>query len=166
MVPAPNIDHQEFEGELEAWFRAFWVAKSGGRALHNVNVARGDEWQDDYRIPDLILLLPTQFDILRETHIQGPPSLVVEIRSPNDETYDKFSFYAALGVPEILVIDRESKVPQRYVLEQGSYRMTESASEGWLASPEIGVEYRSPGNALFGIRLIGDEQSYREFPVR
>jgi Uma2 family endonuclease len=166
MVPAPNIDHQEFEGELEAWFRTFWVAKLGGRVLHNVNVSHGEDWRDDYRIPDLILLLPTQLNLLRETHIQGPPSLVVEIRSPNDETHEKFSFYAALGVPEVLVVDRDSKVPQRHVLEQGRYRMVEGDDQGWLVSPEVGVEYRSAGNALFAIRLIGAEHSYRELPIR
>ncbi len=159
MVPAPSIDHQAFEGELEAWFRTFWVAKSGGRVLHNVNVSHGEDWRDDYRIPDLILLLPTQLDFLRETHIQGPPSLVVEIRSPHDETNEKFSFYAALGVPEVLVVDRDSKVPRRHVLEQGHYRLAEGDERGWLSSPEVGVEYRSAGNNLFAIRLIDNTNS-------
>ncbi len=166
MVPAPSIEHQELEGELEAWFRAFWVAKSGGRILHNVNVSRGGDWRDDFRIPDLVLVLPDQMSILREAHIQGPPALLVEIRSPNDETCEKLSFYAGLGVPEVLVIDRDTKIPQRHVLAQDCYQMAEHDDRGWLVSPAIGVEYRSTENARIAIRLTGDEQSYRELPVR
>ena len=37
--------------------------------------------------------------------IDGHAELVVEIRSPNDESYDKLPFYAACKIPECWIID-------------------------------------------------------------
>ena len=33
---------------------------------------------------------------------------------PGDESYEKFPFYAAVGVRELLVIDRDTKEPELY----------------------------------------------------
>ena len=51
--------------------------------------------------------------------LEGPPTVVIEIRSPDDETLEKLPFYAKLGVPEVWVIDRDSRAveiePTRYI---------------------------------------------------
>lgn len=158
MIPAPTVEHQEFEGALETWLRSQWAAATGGRVLHNVNVSGGDDWQEDYRVPDLVLILPHHFDIVRATHLHGPPSVVVEIRSPDDETYEKFDFYAALGVPEIWVVHRDTKVPELHELAEGAYRRVAATDAGWLES-SAGVEFRSADEGGFEIRLTGDESS-------
>ena len=55
---------------------------------------------DDYRVPDAGLhrTAPT-------TTYVPTAALVVEVLSPEDETYDKFEFYARRGVDEIVVAD-------------------------------------------------------------
>jgi Uma2 family endonuclease len=72
---------------------------------------------------------------------------VVEIRSPGDESYEKLEFYAQLGVPEVWIIDRDSKTPEIYTLRAGNYIRQAADAEGWLLSTVTGIELRagSPG---------------------
>jgi Uma2 family endonuclease len=60
-------------------------------------VAPPGGWPDNHRIPDLVLLTPARFAIDRNEYFEGAPDVVVEIRSPGDESYEKRDFYAALG---------------------------------------------------------------------
>jgi len=166
MTPAPNIKHQDFEFELEAWLRNHWGVRSGGDVFHNVNVSDRDNWEDNFRIPDLVLLLPEQRNILRDTHIFGAPLVVVEIRSPGDESLEKIPFYAKLGVAEVWIIDRDDKTPELYVLSGGQYDLVVPCKDGWLVSKCSSVEFKSVANAKIGIRLVGDSASYRELPGR
>lgn len=57
---------------------------------------------DDYRVPDLLVTDPAR---LTRRGVDGAAELVVEILSPNDESYVKLDWYAALGVREMLLID-------------------------------------------------------------
>jgi len=71
---------------------------------------------DDYRVPDGGL------------HRPGPsllyyPSaaLVVEIVSRGDETWEKFPFYAAHGVDELLIVDPLERAVHWFALRDGDY---------------------------------------------
>ena len=58
--------------------------------------------EQDHRVPDLVMLREPADD----TVLWLPTAaMVVEVRSPGDETYAKFGFYGAHGVEEILVAD-------------------------------------------------------------
>ena len=52
----------------------------------------------------------------------------MEIRSPGDESFEKLPFYGRLGVCEVLVIDRDTKVVRRWV--NGPEGLVESAGDG------------------------------------
>ncbi len=121
MPPSPNWNHQAFQGELENWIRIFWARPYGNKVNHEINVAFIGDWPNNYRIPDLVLLTPDRFDIDRVEYFEGAPSVVVEILSPGDETYEKLPFYAQLGVPEVWVFDRDTKKPTLYHLHSGEY---------------------------------------------
>ena len=60
---------------------------------------------DDYRVPDRGLHRARSADVWEAT-----AAMVVEIVSPGDETFEKFGFYAAHGVDEVLVADSVSRV--------------------------------------------------------
>src|SRR3972149_9786008 len=111
MPPSPNRSPQEFQWELENWLRVFWARPFGNKVHHQVNVSSIGGWPDNYRIPDLILLIPECFDIDRDVYFEGAPTVVVEIRSPGDETMEKLPFYARLGVPEVWIVDRNPREP-------------------------------------------------------
>ncbi|MGI8758859.1 MAG: Uma2 family endonuclease, partial [Acidimicrobiales bacterium] len=55
----------------------------------------------DYRVPDLVFTRPEQ----RTQRGADGAELVVEIRSPGDESYAKLEWYAGFGVAEMLVVD-------------------------------------------------------------
>ena len=82
-------------------------------------------WPDDYRIPDLVLLTPERFQIDRDEYFDGAPTVVVEIRSRGDETIEKLPFYAKIGVPEVWIIDRDTKTPEIHVLRGSPVRSSD-----------------------------------------
>lgn len=59
---------------------------------------------DDYRVPDRGL-----HRALPRTTWVPTAAVVVEILSPDDETWEKLPFYARAQVDEVLVIDRENR---------------------------------------------------------
>jgi Uma2 family endonuclease len=51
--------------------------------------------------------------------------MVVEIVSPNDETWEKLPFYAAHNVDEVLIVDPGERSVSWLGLEEGEYRPVE-----------------------------------------
>jgi len=161
MPPMPNRTHQEFEWALETWLRAHWARPRGNKVYHQINLASVDGWPNDYRIPDLLLLTPDRFDIDHNEYFEGPPTVVIEIRSPGDETIEKMPFYAKLGVPEAWIVDRDTKVPELYVLRHGNYERRVPDDEGWVSSPATEIRLRAEAANRLAVQ-IADEQSTRE----
>ena len=67
---------------------------------------RPEKWTKNYRIPDVAVFLPGNPAQDRGTHWLGGPDFAVEIVSPGDRSRKKFRFYAAVGVRELLFVDR------------------------------------------------------------
>jgi Uma2 family endonuclease len=162
MSPAPTRAHQDLEGALEAYLRFHWCPLSGGEVYHQINVCRSGGWPNDYRIPDLVLLLPDRFHIDKDEYFEGPPNVVVEIHSAGDEAFEKIPFYLDLGVEEVWIIDRDTKAVQIFARRQGNQVEVPPAAEGYLAS-SLGIEIRGE-NGKLGIRLTGQPQTYRSLP--
>jgi len=84
----------------------------------------------DYRQPDV--------NVARREHmtsrgLEGPAELVVEIRSPHDETYLKLDFYARHGARQLLVVEPESRAVELYELVDGAWLVVEPDDAGSLA---------------------------------
>jgi Uma2 family endonuclease len=95
----------------------------------------------------------------------GAPDVVVEIQSPGDEPYEKLPFYAALGVPEVWIVNRDTKVPELYRLRaDGSYREVPAGKDGWLRSTATGVELKQGKPGKLAVRVAGKPRSKREIP--
>jgi Uma2 family endonuclease len=162
MGPAPTRKHQGIAGALETWLRTHWAEPNGNEVYHDVNVASIGGWPEhDYRIPDLLLLTPDRFHIDHEEYFEGAPTVVVEIRTPGDEAYEKLAFYAKIGVPEAWVIHRDTLVPELYELTEGQYQRRSPDHEGWLMSKLTGVEVRAEPEGRLGIRLTGDPSTHQ-----
>lgn len=164
MPPSPNDAHQDLEWELETWLRRQWGRTHGGKVFHQRNVARPGDWPHDYRIPDIVLLSADRFGIECHDYLDGAPDVVVEIESPHDETREKLAFYASIGVPEVWIVDRDTKAPEMLALGAGAYVTLPPAGDGWIASAATRVELRAePGDRL-GIRLAGEASTHRVLP--
>ena len=164
MPPSPNRFHQDFQWELENWIRIFWSRPLGNKVYHEINVASPGGWPNNYRIPDLVLLTPDCFDIDRIEYFEGPPTVVVEIRSPGDETMEKLPFYAQIGVPEVWLIDRDTKIPTIYCLHSGEYKEESAKQDGWLISVATGVHFRHEPPNKIAIQLGEDQSTRRILP--
>jgi Uma2 family endonuclease len=162
MPPAPNLRHQDLEYLVECYLRRWCAPATGARVYHNVNVAAVGGWPDDYRVPDLVLLSPESRATAQGEYVEGPPDVVIEIRSPGDETLEKLAFYARLGVPEVWVLDRDSKVPTLYALSAEAYETKAPDEHGWLRSEAAGIELRSAGRGRLWLRVAGDGSSREE----
>jgi Uma2 family endonuclease len=55
-------------------------------------------------------------------------ALVVEVTSPDDETYAKFGFYAARHVEEVLVVDPRQRVLRLWRLETDGYAEADTSA--------------------------------------
>ena len=163
MASTPNRDHQELPGHVWRWLQDHWARPGGHHADPPRNVAPVGGWPHDYRIPDVVLLTSDRFGLDRNDYIEGPPTVVVEVRSPSDETYEKLPFYAALGVPEVWIVDRDSKQPQVHVLRAGDYTLQPAHGDGWTRSAATGVRLR-PESGKLAIQLGEQTETKRLLP--
>ena len=77
----------------------------------------------DFRVPDLGVREPGPDAVYIAT-----AAMVVEILSPDDETFAKFDFYASRGVREILVVDPDARTIRCWHLVVGEYREKATSS--------------------------------------
>lgn len=164
MTPAPNVDHQDLEAGIEFWLRQHWAKPRGNRVYHQINVSTTGCWPNDFRIPDLVLLTPAQFSIDQRTHFEGPPLVVVEIHSPDDESYEKLAFYADLGVPEAWIIHRDSRKPELYRLRRREYDLIPANDAGWIVSEATGIWLRPRRPKKLWLQLGADETTAEAVP--
>ena len=82
--------------------------------MHEFNLGENER---DFRVPDGGLHRPGAAAMWHPT-----AALVVEIVSPEDESWQKLPFYAAHHVDEVLIADPNKRTVDWLALEQGEYR--------------------------------------------
>lgn len=146
MVPSPTNEHQRMELLL-------------AMAVHPVAVAAGLEVRcefnllpadavgfEDVRVPDLVVFHPS---VGAEEGVRGPASLVVEIRSPGDESFEKLPFFDRIGVGEVLIIDRDTKAVRRWAREgDGPLAEVAPAADGQHRLVCLPLALRTEGEVL------------------
>ena len=100
MNPAPHGRHARIAQQLAEILGP--AARGAGLEprLSIVNLGTAE----DYRVPDGVILRSASDQLYYAT-----AALVMEIVSPDDETWRKLDFYAALGVDELLIVDPEHR---------------------------------------------------------
>lgn len=93
--------------------------------------------EHDYRVPDQLYC---RAEHLSERGAEGA-ELVVEIRSPRDETYEKLDFYSATGVHELLVVHPEDRRVEMFRAVAGRLLPVQASRDGGLGSEALGVEF-------------------------
>lgn len=76
--------------------------------------------QNRAREPDLLFVRREHTERIRETHLEGPADLVVEIVSPDSVSRDrgeKFVEYEEAGIPEYWLLDPQRKQAEIYRLQ-------------------------------------------------
>lgn len=115
MAPAPRFDHANIAIAL---VRVLLPLTDAAGLVGGTPFNLGSP--DNYRVPDLGWLRHPTSAVYVPT-----AALVVEVVSPDDETYDKLPFYAAHGVDEVLTVEGEERRVRIFSLTEGSYQETD-----------------------------------------
>jgi Uma2 family endonuclease len=115
----PSVFHQYIIGR----FLRFVGMPAEDQGLAFISFARvgvvlADTWVVQ---PDIILVLKSNAEIIRDRRIRGVPDLIVEVLSPGNTDYDegvKFEAYADAGVPEYGIIDPAARQLRLYKLAE------------------------------------------------
>jgi Uma2 family endonuclease len=138
MPPLANDEHQQIASRLGGIFFGVIDHPGLGEIRVGVNVSdREEDWEHNYRCPDVAAFLLGGRARNCGTHWCGGPDFVVEVLSPRDGGREKLVFYAAIGVREVLLIDRDPWRLELYRLQGGSLMLAGEASlehPGVLAS--------------------------------
>jgi len=113
MVPGPSFEHANVAQQLAVLLDA--PARAAGLipTMHEFNLGEGEH---DFRVPDGGLHRPGAAGVWLST-----AALVVEVRSPGDETWQKLPFFAAHHVDEVLIVDPAERAVTWLGLRDGKY---------------------------------------------
>ena len=118
MAPAPHSDDGQLDAELAAILAP--LAKAAGMTSSGpLNIGH----PDDYRVPDRAVLRERQHATYVPT-AAAAVVVVVEIVSPEDETFEKPPFYADHGVDEVLIVEGRERRVRIFALTGPSYTET------------------------------------------
>ncbi len=147
MPPAPGQEHQPLGSKLLI-FLGVILERCGVQVQYQTEVHRPGSGGSDYRIPDLVAFRDDQPGIaVISRGIEGGPLAVIEILSPDDETYEKFDFYAALGVAEIIVLQPLTREAEVYRLAGPRYLAVSPDDRGRVAAMSIDARFSTlPGD--------------------
>jgi Uma2 family endonuclease len=136
VVPQPNYAHQQLGSDL---LRTLGLVadKLGFNVLYELGTYDPIKGEQNYRVPDLVVVDP---QYASKRGLEGRAELVVEILSPNDESRDKFDFYAMCRVQEVWIADPATRVVEVYVLRGDRYFMVAPDRSGVVHAPRFGLE--------------------------
>ena len=126
MVPPPVSRHEDLVTSLLIGLSA--ICRPRGLVVSMGGLFGSDK---NYRCPDVLVGRPAQRS---ERGFEGA-ELVIEVLSPNDESRDKFPFFAKLGVREVWLIEPKSRELELYELRDGRYVRHQPLT----VSPVLGV---------------------------
>jgi Uma2 family endonuclease len=150
MAPFPNNEHQDLQFDLATAIRSALGPATSARIHAGANVSdREEDWEFNYRIPDVVVVFPGGAARDCGTHWCGGPDFCAEIASPGDRSRDKLDFYAAIGVRELLLIERKPWALELYRLGGGRLQIVGRSDLGKpdpLVSTVVPVSFRlTPG---------------------
>jgi Uma2 family endonuclease len=140
MVPPPGDAHGEFT--IEFAFVVGPIAKRRGLVPRmETGLFRT---ADDYRVPDQLYRRPDQ----RSDRGAEGAELVVEVRSPRDETYEKIDFYSGRGVREMIVAHPMERRVELFRAVGGRLMPVQPGPDGALESEVLGITLRTVNGKL------------------
>ncbi len=114
IAPGPSAEHGRVDDEISALLR-IRARAAGLVGTGPFNLGR----RNDYRVPDGGLHRGNPTGVYLST-----AAVVIEVVSPDDETYAKIDFYAAHGVDELIVADPNRRTVRIWQLVDGKYDET------------------------------------------
>lgn len=140
MAPPPSEPHQRVGTDMLIAVGAL-ARERGLQPYYETGLFRS---ADDYRVPDLMFCRPEDV-----THRGAEGAeLVVEVRSPDDESYARLGFYAGLGVREVLVLHPADRRAEMFRLVGDRLLPVSADADGGVRSEVLGVWFITRGAVL------------------
>lgn len=129
MSPMPNDEHQMIVNAMASILQDMSGWPGLGQVRPGVNVSdRIENWQQNYRVPDVAVFLNETKAVNHNSFWFGGPDLAIEVVSAGDQTREKLDFYSAVATQELLVIHRAPWRLELYRLASQSLRQVEVAT--------------------------------------
>lgn len=132
-----NLNHQDLLSFLNDLVKRHVQAHRLGRVYFAPTLMRLPT-RPSGREPDLLFVANEHVDRLRETYVDGPADLVIEIVSPDSSARDrgeKLAEYEGAGIREYWVVDPLREDALSYVLgDDGRYHRVQPDADGWYRS--------------------------------
>ncbi len=145
MVPPPTEHHQNIVGQTFALFTSYVTKHGSGRLRLGLGVRDPNSGEANYRIPEWIFVRAGREKVLRQdsSYVDEGPDVILEVRSPGDETDEKTAFYEKVGVREELVVDRDSRHVQVLRLVAGRLVPVSPNADGWIYCEGLRAFFRT-----------------------
>jgi Uma2 family endonuclease len=146
MPSMPILPHQKLVHDLEGVLDVVLEAAGGGEIYPGANVSdRRAGWKENFRVPDIVVVLKNSRAINCRTHLYGGPDFLVEIESPGDDTENKIPFYSKIQVSELLIVERDTR--HLRLLRYDGHALVEvgranADTQQWLASKVLPLAFR------------------------
>jgi Uma2 family endonuclease len=138
MSPASTL-HQDIADFLASIIRFYVEERRLGRVITSRIVMRPTPMLPA-REPDVMFIANENLRRVRDTSVEGPADLVVEVISPESrtrDTIDKFREYEAGGIPEYWIVDPYQQTVQFFQLDDAGRYREAAAAEGVYRSRVI-----------------------------
>lgn len=135
--PSPNVAHQRVSRRLQRILEDYmWKADPEGEifdapldvTFHDTTVVQ----------PDLFYVSGEQKQIIKDTHIDDAPALVVEILSPSTSRKDrlqKMQIYQKVRVQHYWLVNPDEKTLECFQLIEGVYALVSAGMDGDVVEP-------------------------------
>jgi Uma2 family endonuclease len=173
MSPAPGTSHQAIVLGLSAQLHEQFRNKKCQVFPAPTDVKLSDE---DIVQPDVLVVCEPEK--IRPTHIEGAPTLVVEVLSPSTEVHDrlrKMALYARAGVKEVWLVSPVARIVEVFVFKGAVYVRAGAYTKGDAlrsrAFPKLNVDlnhvFTRPPETEAPARVVREPgPSYRTRPPR
>lgn len=130
VVPSPSVTHQMISQKLNVLLYNFLQESKLGVVIPAPIDVKLSEY--DVVIPDLLFIQENRKEIIAETHINGPPDLIVEILSSNRkrDLVEKKQQYEKFRIKEYVVVDPLQKQIIQFLFDQNSNIFEEKTFSG------------------------------------
>jgi Uma2 family endonuclease len=156
MSPAPATRHQQLVVRLARQWGNFLEGKPCEvyPAPTDLKLSETDIVQPD-------LLVVCEREKVKPTHIEGPPTLVIEVLSPSTQVLDrgrKLDLYAASGVREVWLVAPYPPLLEILLLGGSTYRRLHAFTRGQTFQCPSFPELRLDLEALFDLPVAPEER--------
>jgi Uma2 family endonuclease len=112
------------------------VTPLGLEVFREFDIRDREKGDQNYRQPDVVVVSPKDIG----DWINGHAELVIEVRSPYDEAYEKIPFYEECKIPEYWIVHPVTRAFEVRVLRRGKYVVVKPDLSGVVYAPRFALK--------------------------